>query len=451
MSDALKWSDLTNFTPKQNEAIEVMDNHRFVLYGGARGGGKSYLLRWWLITYLVNLYMRFGMRNVRVGLFCETYPDLRDRQISKIRTEFPEWLGKIRDTKTDGLCFFVDEEYGGGMIALRNLDDPSKYKSAEFAAIGVDELTMNPKDVFDTLRGSLRWPGIPRPVFLGTTNPGGIGHGWVKQYWIDRDFPPELKNLSKEFAFVQSFPQDNPHLEETYWEDLRSLGDTLRKAWLHGDWNIFVGQAFPGWRDHLHKIEPFEIPAWWPRWRAIDWGYDKPFCCLWFARNPGNGRIYVYREVYESGVDTRSQARIIKEMTPETNVLITYADPSMWQQQNKDGIIFTAESQYAKEGVYLTKGDNNRLSGKQKVDTLLTSLPDGDPGIQVFSTCKNLIRTLPTLAYDKVRVEDVDTKQEDHAYDALRYGLTNYIVVQANTPDDFQEELPNAHLLEKVL
>ena len=357
MTQGLKWSDITQFTPKQKEAISVMKNHRYVLYGGARGGGKSYLLRWWLLEYVIGLFKHEGMRHVRVGLFCETYPDLRDRQISRIRTEFPEYIGKISETKTDGLCFFVNEEYGGGIITLRNLDDPSKYKSAEFAAIGVDELTMNKKETFDLLRGSLRWPGVPRPVFLGTTNPGGIGHMWVKQYWIDRDFPPELRKLSKEFAFVQSFPQDNPHLEETYWEDLQSLGPTLRRAWLHGDWNIFVGQAFPGWREEKHVIQPFEIPDWWPKWRAIDWGYDKPFCCLWLTRNLYTDRIYVYREAYAAGVDSKAQARMILEMTPERQTMITYADPSMWSKQNKDGIIYSIADQYAEEGVYLTKGD----------------------------------------------------------------------------------------------
>lgn len=418
------WHDLANFTERQREAIAATYSHRFVLYGGARGGGKSRLLRWWLVEFLLNLHAQ-GIDDVRVGLFAETYPDLRDRQIAKIRVEFPAWLGRVRETKEDGLGFFLEEAFGGGVIALRNLDDPSKYQSAEFAAIGVDELTKVTKSTFDVLRGSLRWPGVPHTVFMGATNPGGIGHLWVKQLWIDRDFPREMRSLADQFIFVQSLPSDNPHLEQTYWDDLNSLPDDLRRAWVEGDWDVFTGQAFPMWRSDRHVIVPFEIPDHWPRVRGVDWGYRNPFCCLWAARDPDRGRVYVYREAYATGLSDREQARLIRSMTmPGEAVQVTYADPSMWQSKAYAGRATSTADEYAQEGVPLTRADNDRLSGKRKVDRLLQDGPDGEPMLQVFATCKNLIRTLPALPYDRTRTEDVDTDAEDHAYDALRYLLT---------------------------
>ncbi len=413
---------LANWTPKQRESVRAADNHRYVLYGGSRGPGKSYWLRWSLLRFLVRTFHDWHLRGVRVGLFCEDYPVLRDRQISKIKAEFAEF-GDIRENKTDGLGFFLKESDGGGMIALRNLDDPSKYKSSEFAAIGVDQLEQNSRETFDILRGSLRWPGIEGTRFLAACNPGGIGHLWVKQLWVDRQFPPELADKANEFIFVRALPADNPHLAQSYWDELNSLPNSLRRAWVDGDWNVFAGQAFGEWRADVHVIKPFEIPAHWPRWRAVDWGFAQPMCCLWLTHNPDDFRHYVYRELYGTGWTDREQARRIKEMTSSAeHIRWTLADPSMWTQKSHEGLTFSTADEYRAEGVVLTPADNNRLNGIRRVREMLRVV-DGKPGLRVFETCTNLIRTLPALPYSQVHVEDVDTKTEDHAYDAARYGV----------------------------
>lgn len=419
-------SSLLKWTPKQKLAWEAMQTHRYILYGGARGGGKSRFLRWALAAWLYGVYVNMGITGVRVMLACETYADLRDRQISKIKLEFPQYLGQLKETKEDGLSFVMSDEFGGGVIALRNLDDPSKYQSAEFAVIAVDELTKNLKETFDVLRGSLRWPGIEHTIFLSATNPGGIGHGWVKRLWIDRDFPKELESRAHEFAFIQSLPKDNEYLTQSYWDELNSLPEDLRRAWVEGDWSIFSGQAFPDWRTDIHVIDPTFIPPDYPKWRAVDFGFSQPFCCLWFYKDLNIGRVFVYREAYAVGLTDRDQARLIRTLTPpEEQIGITYADPAMWTTKTLAGVVTTSADEYLKEGVYLAKADNNRLSGKRKVDRMLTMMPDGKPGVLIFSNCKNLIRTMPILAYSKTNPEDVDTRQEDHAYDALRYGMTN--------------------------
>lgn len=418
------WAELCQWLPKQDIATAAADTYKYTLYGGARGPGKSRWLRWYLLRFLLQAYSVLHLSNVHVGLFCEDYRQLADRQISKIRFEFPAELGRVKQTDTDGLAFFLGPEWGGGVLCLRNLDDPSKYQSAEFAAIGVDELTKNPVETFNVLRGSLRWPGIEHAPFLAGTNPGSIGHLWVKAYWIDRVYPAELEPVRNEFAFVKALPSDNPYLGQDYWDMLNTLPPDLARAWVKGDWDVFAGQAFSGWSDR-NICEPFELPKHFPKWRAVDWGHRNPFCAGWLALDPDIGRIYVYRELYETELTDRQQAAMIRESSPlSEKINITLADPSMWAKKNKDGVVFTTADEYRKNGIILTQADNDRLIGKRKVDNLLMNLPDGLPGLIVFSTCTNLIRTLPALPYDDVNVEDVDSASEDHAYDMLRYGLS---------------------------
>jgi phage terminase large subunit len=427
-SSTIRLSELVQFLPLQQQAFDALFTHGYILYGGARGPGKSYFLRWSALLYVLYLFTFQGIRGVRVGLFCETYRDLQDRQISKIKTEFPAWLGEVKDTKEDGLCFFVREEYGGGQIALRNLDDASKYQSAEFAGIFIDELTKISRETFDILRGSKRWPGVAHTVFVAASNPGSIGHQWVKQLWIDRKFPEELQPKADEFIFIRALPADNPHLDQSYWDELNSLPEPLRSAWRDGNWDVFAGMAFPEWNTVTHVVEPFPVPAWWPRWRAIDWGYAKPWCCLWLAKDPDTTRVIVYREAYKTELTDPQQARLIRELTlPDEHILVTYADPSMWASKTVEDQVTSTADKYQSLGITLTKADNDRIGGKRKVNAILAPLPDGLPGLQVFSTCTNLIRTLPALPYDKTRVEDIDTDAEDHAYDTLRYGLTKTV------------------------
>lgn len=413
------------FTPKQWAATIAADQYQYTLFGGSRGPGKSYWLRWYALRFLLMCH-RHGIDGVTVGLFCEDYPILVDRQISKIEAEFPKDLGTVRSSQTSGLGFHLVDDAGGGVIALRNLDDPSKYQSAEFALIAVDELTKNPVSTFNILRGSMRWPGIQATRFVATTNPGGIGHLWVKSYWLDGIFPPELQKYSDRFKFVRALPDDNPHLDSGYWETLGTLPNELARAWRYGDWDVFSGQVFTQWSLDRHVVKPFEVPAHWRRWRGVDWGHSVPFCCLWIAQDPDTGRVYVYRELYKAGWSDREQARQIKALTSKSETIPrTWADPSMWTVKTMEDKTFSTADEYAAEGVALSRADNTRILGKRKIDTLLEAMPDGKPGLQIFSTCADLIRTLPALPHDRVNVEDVDSKAEDHAYDALRYALTD--------------------------
>ncbi len=231
--DVLKFSELAHFLPKQQEAQEASKRFKFTLYGGSLGSGKSYWLRWMMVYWLIKMANKYDIQGIRAGLFCEDYPSLDDRHLSKVKYEFPAWLGTYNTQRHE---FSLAPEYGSGVIAFRNLDDPEKYLSTEFAVMGVDEINRNPVVTFRELRKRLRWPGIKEVKFLAGCNP--IGEAWVKNWWVKRMFPPE-EGEQYEFVFVPALPTDNPHLDASYYKSLESLPENQRKAFLEGNWDSF--------------------------------------------------------------------------------------------------------------------------------------------------------------------------------------------------------------------
>jgi phage terminase large subunit len=418
-------STLVNPTPRQRDFLDALKRHRYVLYGGAAGGGKSYILRWTLVALLLK-WAAAGHKGVRVGMFCEDYPALRERQLSKIKYEFPSWLGKLRENVHE---FELAPQYGSGVIAFRNLDDPSKYLSAEFAAIAVDELTRNEMDVFNVLRMRLRWPGIDDTKFLAATNPGGVGHVWVKTLWVDRDFRSDigadLRPLAHQFAFVQAKASDNPHLPSSYSEALASLPEKMRRAYQDGDWDIFEGQYYTEFRRDVHVIKPFEIPPSWRRFCSLDYGLDCT-ACYWWAVAP-NGQEYIYRELYRSNLTLSKAARYILDMTPEHECIeYTVASPDLWNRRQDTG--YSGAEILSKSGLRnLVRADNRRIPGWRALRERLLPYED-EHGVltaqlRIFSVCKDLIRTLPALVHDDTDPEDVHAKCEDHGPESIRYGV----------------------------
>lgn len=231
--DVLKFSELANFLPKQKEAQEASKRFKFTLYGGSLGSGKSYWLRWMMVYWLIKMANKYNLEGIRAGLFCEDYPSLEDRHLSKVKYEFPAWLGTYNGSRHE---FTLAPEYGSGVIAFRNLDDPEKYLSVEFAVMGVDEINRNQVVTFRELRKRLRWPGIKDVKFMAACNP--IGEAWVKNWWVKRMFPPEEKE-QYEYVFVPALPTDNPYLDQSYYKNLESLPENQRKAFLEGNWDSF--------------------------------------------------------------------------------------------------------------------------------------------------------------------------------------------------------------------
>lgn len=231
--EAVKFTELAKFFPKQLEALNASKRFKYVLFGGSVGSGKSYWIRWSVVYWLMKYYAKYNLKGIRAGVFCEDYPSLNDRHLTKVKFEFPAWLGTFNEAKHE---FTLAPEYGSGIIAFRNLDDPSKYLSVEFAVIAIDEINRNPKTTFDMLRSRHRWPGIKDTRFIAGCNP--LGEAWVKNMWVKRLFPPDEKE-QYEFVYVPALPTDNPHLPQEYYKSLESLPENQRKAYLEGNWDAF--------------------------------------------------------------------------------------------------------------------------------------------------------------------------------------------------------------------
>lgn len=402
------FSKLANFQERQIEAKNALKLHKYQLYGGAASGGKSYYLRWISIYLLLYYRAKYGLTGVRVGLFCEDYPALKDRHISKLVYEFPDWLGTYNKQEHE---FTLAPMYGSGVIAFRNLDDPSKYLSSEFAAILVDELTKNEREKFDFLVLRMRWPGVEDPKFIAATNPGGIGHGWVKKLWIDQDFSEETFKPS-DFCFVQAKYLDNKYIPEDYESQLDALPEAMRRAYKDGDWDVFAGQFFTEFRRAEHVIEPFSDDATWawfnslPSYCGLDYGYTNPSCVLWGKWH--DDTLYIYRELYEKGLTYEQLSLKVQELE---NPQLVYADPSIWAK--KDSPTSGADKM---KPLRLRQAMNDRVIGWNFLKQLLKTKK-----VKIFSTCVNLIRTIPYMVHDERNVEDLDTTAEDHAVDAWRY------------------------------
>jgi hypothetical protein len=438
---------LANLTERQQEFVDAIANHDFVLYGGEAGGGKSYVLRWWLVLYLIWCFKHLGLRNVVVGLFCEDYPNLQDRQVSKIEHEFPDWLGRLT-YRHSVWNFQLNSEFGGGVIALRNLDKLEKYKSAEFAAIAVDELTLNRLTVFNWLRFRLRWPGIERPKFAGATNPGGPGHDWVKNYWHLKKFPPELEPLRDQFVMVRAKASDNPHLVAGYHKQLLTLPPDMARMVAKGDWNVYTGQYFPhfnNWPDddpQGRKGARHVIPAadamrqlrpWHTYWISGDWGYEHPACFHWHRKDEHN-RIITYRELWDRRVGESEWGQRITAASKGERLK---SFPFSWDAGRLSN---RSQPKYPKSIVQLlTESLGSEMPKPHPADSspgsrmsgfrLMSQLLEADLWL-ISDACPKLIECLPALIRDpddpenvlKVDYAEGDTIGDDPA-DSARMGL----------------------------
>jgi hypothetical protein len=340
------------------------------------------------------------------------------------------------------------------VLCFRNLDDPSKYQSSEWAAILVDELTKNDVEVFTHLRMRLRWPGLSDAdcLFIGATNPGGIGHNYVKALWMDKNFPLEfIKPIDyrSSFAYVPSKAEDNPYLDAAYWQMLGTLPPHLRGAFKDGSWDVFVGQAFQEWSRTYHVIEPTSplVPEGRPIYMTFDWGFGKPFSVGWWWID-SDGRKYRFNEWYgwsgtpDAGIrltDSEIAEGIIKRekamgflveqgTSPKViNPQITrLCDPTCFNKKPdyKGGGQGPATAEiFMNMGLQMRPGDPSRvLKWRQFHEHLRVPRDEneqvnGVPMVQVYSSCMHFIRTVPSLVVDPNNIEEIDSSGEDHCAD----------------------------------
>ena len=296
-----------------------------------------------------------------------------------------------------------------------------QYQSAEYDVIRFDELTHFTEAQYVYLISRVRGANSYPKQIKSSTNPGGVGHGWVKERFVDaaERGRPFLGKDGMTRIFIPALLDDNRFLREgdpEYKKRLLALPERERKALLLGDWDIFEGQYFTEFSRERHVIEPFEIPIGWRRFRTIDYGLDR-LACLWIAVSP-EGRFYVYREYCESDLSISEAARAITERTPKNeDVYATLAPPDLWSRSQETGR--SKASLFSEFGVSFTKTSNDREAGWLSLKELLRT---EKPRLQIFSVCTEIIKCLPALQIDKIRTSDCATEPHEitHAPDALR-------------------------------
>lgn len=419
-------------TARQREFHEATEFA--VLIGGAAGGGKSKALTMEAIRACV-LYP-----GIRVGAFRRTYGELKESLLAELaQVGYAGALGASWNGTEYELKFS-----NGSLLMFRyaeSVKDASRRQGGQYQMLVFDELTLTPPDVVAFLESRLRSGRAEVPV-LGVragTNPGGPGHGPVKARYVDStDYGARVATdeRGRTVRFIPSKLADNPHVNREYADDLKALPEKLRRAFLEGDWDSFMGQAFAEWRHERHTLPPITLPASWRRYVGIDWGYTAPWAVVWIAVDE-DGRAWLYRELYATQVGEADQARrILAAEEPDEQIAVRYADDAMWATRGDAKAISTV---YAENGCPLTeagKGPGSRIAGWQRMHTYLAEAPacphhramgwETCPKFHVFTSCSNFIRTVPALPHATTgNPEDIDTTAEDHLADAARYALIN--------------------------
>lgn len=409
-------------TPNEKQKLFLADHHKYVGYGGARGGGKSWVVR----DKAKRLAMRYP--GIKLLIVRRTYAELINNHINPLRGDL---VGVARYNQSEK-CFYFP---GGSVIKFgycASDGDLDQYQGAEYDVIFLDEATQLKEDWIKKITACMRGVNdFPKRCYM-TCNPGGPSHGYIKRLFIDRRY--NRGERADDYSFIQSLVGDNRALMESdpdYINQLEALPAKLRAAWLEGRWDVYEGQFFEEFADDeahyqdragTHVIAPFEIPESWQIYRSFDFGYAKPFSCGWWAVDY-EGRLYRILELYgctedpntgvkwEPGKIFAEIARIEREHRWLKGKHIQgVADPSIWDGSRGVSVADHA----AKEGIYFQPGINDRISGWMQVHYRLAFDGNGIPMMYVFTTCRAFIRTMPILMYSETRPEDLDTDGEDH-------------------------------------
>lgn len=453
--------------PPQKRAL--MTRAQEVLYGGALGGGKSYLARAASIVYSVEV------PGLITYLFRRTFKEVLANHIYT-PGGYLEMLhplmqaGEVSWNKTDNAFQWKN----GSRIQLAHSQYENDIYINQGAQIGfliVDEATGFTADMIRFIRTRLRlgslsvpdkWRGMfPRALY--TANPGGVGHTYFKSGWVDvghgRVFkaPEDEGGMSREY--IPAKLTDNVIMltsDPEYAERIKGMGSPeLVQAMINGDWSLVEGGMFSDlWRPKIenqpcHVIEPFEVPHSWEIVRCYDYGSSNPAAALWFTESDGmehetgegnviwypKGEIIQIGEVYIADnkhrglrLDSREQARRIRQYEIDQGwvgrVLPGPADNMIFHKEPGHS---SPADDMAKEGVFFVKGDKSsgsRIIGAALMrQRLVNAVKRELPGYRVTSNCYHTIRTVPNLERDEKNKEDVNTNQEDHIWDVIRYRL----------------------------
>ena len=438
--------------PNEKQLKFLTATAKHVAFGGARGGGKSWAIR------AKELLLAGKWPGIKLLTVRRTLVELRNNHIEPLK-------GLLR-----GIAKYNQQERkfifnNGSTITFEFYDsdkDEMKYQGVEYDVIFIDEATQFQEQWLKIITSCCRGVNeFPKRIYY-TCNPGGPSHQYIKRLFVDRDFRGDER--PEDYQFIQSLVTDNKALMESnpeYINFLKNLPPKLKRGWLLGEWDIYSGMYFESFRnnpdgydDHrwTHVINPFKPKSHWPIYRSFDWGYARPFSCGYWTVDD-DGIIYrideIYGVEYSAGDPIPDQGvkwppeKVFSEIQRHEHEhpylkgrrIQGVADPAIWDAES--GISFAETA--AKYGIYFTPGDNARIPGWMQMQYRMMFDEAGYAMMYIFNTCKNWIRTIPTLEYDQHRAEDLDTKGEDHAADETRY----FCMMRPITPKiEIPEKLP---------
>nr|WP_255722998.1 terminase family protein [Thalassobius sp. Cn5-15] len=457
--------------PKQIQAFNSKATE--ILYGGAAGGGKSHLMR------VASIAWAMEIPGLQIYLFRRIFDDLVKNHVegpTGYRNLLHPWVerGKVEIIETE-IRF-----WNGSKIHLCHCQQEKhrfKYQGAEIHVLLIDELTLFTDKIYRFLRNRVRMTNIKLPKkyegrfprILCGSNPGNVGHLFVKKTFIDGQEPLRIYRTAPSEGgmmrqYIPARLDDNKELlkaDPNYMDRLSGLGsDALVKAMRDGDWNVIDGAFFDRWDEDTHVIKPFRIPAEWTRFRAMDWGYAKPFSVGWYAIADGRygafprGALIRYREWY--GIKTDEHGKFEDDKGVRLDVeevrdgilarskgeqfAYTVCDPAMWGSQSGPPPAETLYNEGGKGIKSLKKANNARVGTGQNPsggwDQMRARLngqmcSDGQkrPMLYLFQNNIHAIRTIPALIHDEDRPEDLNTDMEDHCADEVRYACMSRPII----------------------
>jgi phage terminase large subunit len=413
--------------PKQREALRVSEETEVTLYGGAKGGGKSYLIR------AREVKRRLQYPNSKGLIIRKTYPELLANHIRPFFREYPtvkDWYTKAEKTIYWPNGSTTEFSY------LRTTDDVYTYQGREYEDISIDEITQHEEEVFKTLTSSLRTtsPDI-KPSILLTGNPGGIGHQWVQRIFIDRKFNPEEK--PQKFAFVAAKVYDNKALvdnDPAYLERLQALPEHLRRMYLEGDWHVYSGLAFSELSERVHVVKPFSLPPHTKFFSGFDWGYDHPYAFVLFAVTQDE-TVYVVTCASERNKRPDQIAAKIKSLISGKSHIYIYSGTDIWNESGRSSIYEQLRNEMGDRASFV-RAYTKREQGVAEIRKYIAweGTASGKPKLFFFENTLPVFNTVRSMQYDPKHPEDVlkvDADEYgyggDDYYDAFRYGLMSRI------------------------
>jgi len=408
---------------------ELFRDHpaKYRLYGGAVGGGKS----WAICAEGLRVSLAYPGNK---GFMCRhestSFKNTTLATLMKLIGELEELTKKkilVNHHRTDRVITLIN----GSVIvygALGDSSDVERIKSLEIGWFAIDEASETAEGNYQMLKSRLRWrlPNGGFPPFFGllASNPEP---GWVKNTFVT---PEKMGMPLPNHVFIQALPLDNPHLPPDYLEDLRASNpEHWVVKYIEGSWDALKGQIFDGFNSEKSVIDPFDIPSNWLKFRTLDHGQNNPTCCLWCAVDP-DSNIFVYREYYSSGVVSK-HCKEINRLSEGEEYEYTVLPHDLWNKtREKDGNLWSVYNEYVEHGIYGIRANNEVNAGLNRVNEFFFSNSErihpiteekGSPRLFIFSNCRNLILEIPDYIWKDG--EDKPVKVNDHACDALRYGI----------------------------